>query len=40
VLVEGLGLSPPVAAAVAPAARAVHALVSELATVEQEGVRT
>ena len=40
VLAEGIGLSPPVAAAVAPAARAVHTLVTELAPVEQEGVRT
>ena len=46
VLAEGIGLSPPVAAAVAPAARAVHTLVTNLASEQQEqqqqqqGVRT
>ena len=44
VLAEGIGLSPPVAAAVAPAARVVHTLVTKLASEQQEqqqqGVRT
>lgn len=36
-LAEGIGLSPPVAAAVEPAARAVRALVSDLAAPVTEG---